>query len=622
MLVECDCVTEKRQNRLWGLVVLLCAVPSVIFLFDFLSDVLCLSPVLDARENLAWAYRIHTSSLPEEPLYRALGFPFLLSYVLWAEPYISQLVAISGWLLHVLNAFLVGLLAKSLWSDMRSVWLAGLLYLLYPVAHYFSVQVLDITLGITLFLSSLVLFLRCRTFYDGRFGLLIVFIAGVIMGLSILVRPNFLPVVPALFVLGGTLHVFSRIVGSRLQIVEILSVCVFVFGCLVPLAFQGFVNWRLSDDFRILPWQGSYNLYAGNHQGANGKFLTQRVSFAEIPEGSNPTRMESEYLYQKEAGPGASMGVGAMNQFWKKRLLSEIAEDPFSWLGLMIRKGLYLVNDWEQYNNLTYAFHKERFVSLKWNPLGWGIIFIGGLGGLYVGRRRLDGAVLWPILAMLIGYAGGLLLFFVSARFRLPLVPLFCVFVGGLIFIDINELKTKCSLALVIVCAGLLFGLSYGNWFDARSRETFIQDELLLAIASSEVGKDEQALYYANAVLERDSGHVGAREVKIASLYNRWLGLLNTPGDKKHLLEELGSLIEEAEQFSPSSAFIAGVYFHNQGFLESAKSHWLGAVEKFGRRADASFVALALVNEEPNLDRNAPLVQSVSRVLSQVDVRN
>ncbi len=51
----------------------------------------------------------------------------------------------------------------------------------------------------------------------------------------------------------------------------------------------------------------------------------------------------------------------------------------------MAHKAYALLNNWEQYNNKTFEFHKERLPWLRWNPLCWGMLLVLGV----VGAARL-----------------------------------------------------------------------------------------------------------------------------------------------------------------------------------------------------------------------------------------
>ena len=67
---------------------------------------------------------------------------------------------------------------------------------------------------------------------------------------------------------------------------------------------MGGVNAALSGEFRVLPWQGAFNLWAANRPGAHGRYFEQFARVASYAEGTNPARLESERLY-RELNPQA-----------------------------------------------------------------------------------------------------------------------------------------------------------------------------------------------------------------------------------------------------------------------------------------------------------------------------
>jgi hypothetical protein len=368
-------------------------------------------------------------------------------------------------------------------------------------------------------------------------------------------------------------------------------------GVIVVLGFQGGVNYKLSGEIRILPWQGAYNLYAANKTDANGKYYAQQVYFDRVEAGKNTNRMESEWLYREAVGAHAPQTITAMNAHWRERLLDEVLADPLRWFGLMSRKLVYALNNWEQYNNLTYAYHKERWPYLRWNPLGWGILMIAATCGLIMGFSRANRPALCALGLVALAYFAGLLLFFVSARFRLPLAPLLCVAVGGCAFIRQLDSGWK---KLWLGVSSLLIGVaSFGNWFEAQDRKPFLQDELLLAQASSQVGDDTGALRLARAVLQRDPERPGAQRLEATSLFNLWL----STGETVYW----GSMAEALRRVDVSSAgveFIRGVYDWRSGRRDRAVRTWETAVERYGEEADSALAALRVLRGEEDAALN------------------
>ncbi|PXA05556.1 hypothetical protein DDZ13_01400 [Coraliomargarita sinensis] len=574
----------------------------VCFLFNFLADPLGQAPVLDARENLAWAEKISKSELPEEPLYRALFYPWILSWVPQAEVFAPAL----GVLCHLLNALLCGLIARQVWRSSAAGFFSGAFYGIYPVALFFAVQVLDITFALSFFLLAIYCLLR---FAESPRWFLPLF-AGLMLSIAFLARPNFLPAA-----LACPLVVFGLSCRCQKGIATAVGLALLAATPLgLSFLAQGLVNKQLSGEFRILPWQGAYNLYAANREGANGKFYKQRLAFDDVPEGMNPTRMESVYLYREETGDASpSPDIDDMNAFWRQRLFQHIAANPFDWLQLMVRKVTYLVNDWEQYNNLSYHYHKERWPLLAWNPLGWGLLLIGSAVALSFGWRKMEKAESASLALLALAYTAGVLLFFVSARFRLPLAPILVVLCGGLATISWRRVRLKRGL-LVGAGALIVAGFTYGNWFDARSRETFRQDQLLLAKAALESGQDEASLDWAEEALTADPDLDAAKRVRLAALFNLWLSREGEAAARSW--KDLKSALAGLRQNDATTLFIRGVAFWREGQPEDAKATWRAAVDRYGPNAGSSAGALEWATVQPQ-EKLSPLARQIGEVLER-----
>lgn len=607
-------------RRLVLLGALLALFLNVAFALHFMLDPLGIVPVLDARENMNWAQMIANGHLPEEPFFRALFYPAVLAVLAQLGLLSPAVTTFFGVGCHVLNAWLVGLLARRLWRSDAAAWLSGLLYAVYPVAMWFAVQTLDISFGMSLFLlGTYLLFRGCDEERRSSQQFRDLFLAGLLGGLAVLARPNFLTAVLLLPLLPSVL-IFQ---ASREQLQSwlrrsFLALLLVGSALLLMLLAQACMNLRVSGEFRILPWQGPYNLYAGNHSHANGKYLIQRVSFADLPAGMNPARMESEYLYRQAVGAGAEIDIDAMNAYWRKALLEEIREQPGRWLGLMGRKVMYLFNDWEQYNNLSYEYQKDRFGVLRYNPLGWGVLLLGGFVGLLVGWSRLDRARGLVVALLILSYAAGLLLFFVSARFRLPLAPLICVFCGGLAFCTVSRLRLLGPLRGGLLCCvgALLAVVSYGDWFDAKDRTPFIQDEALLASASLQAGRDDLALAYADAVLARDGTRAGARRTQLSALFNLWLVEADAAraGD---LWADLREALEELSQPDASAYFIQGVVQWRSQEFEQAQASWRSGIARYGEQANSCAKALQAVGAEDFFESEDAGVAAIRQILER-----
>ncbi len=638
----------------------------------YMGSPLGIWPVLDARENLVWAERILNGTLPEEPFYRALGYPAVLAGLaaLVGMENLPLSASFFGLLLHWLNAALVFGIAAAVWKQRTVAGFCALLYGFNPVALYFAVQLFDITLGMACFFGAVwCAALRQAQGREGELGdgrwemgdgrwemgdalrqaqdagremgdalrqaqdagretgdggrwteVGWYLLCGLLMGLAVVVRPHFL--LPAL---GLPLWVICQQWVLRRGAEGygwkrgLVSGGLIALPLILVLLAQGLVNLRVGGEFRILPWQGAYNFYAANKEGANGRYFVQRLYFDAIEEGSNPTRRESELLFAEATGVPATAetDIDALNAYWQEAAREEIFADIPRWLGLMGSKAVFLLNNWEQYNNFTYAFHRERSPLLQWNPIGWGLLLTASLLGCLValrdpGRRPLTLLILF--LAAL--YAGGVLLYFASARFRLPIVPLLAVGAGGIIPLgkELWQSRSKPLLAgsLAVLVTGLL--ITFPNWLQSRDRATFVQDAILLATAASRVGDDALALEQSEYALSLHPDRPDAIRLAMASRYNRILfgDLTPQPSD----WERLQFLYERLPAADPPSAFIGGVAYWMRGEEEAAVQLWEQQVRLHGNAALSSAKALQVAGVQPFFEEADREMELLARLLN------
>ena len=478
-------------------------------------------PVLDEAENLALARQIYDGTLPPEPFYRAMGYPLVLAGLLATGLPADQLplgALLLGVMLHGAAAVLIGAIARRWFDDDRAGLAAGLVAALNPVFVHYATQRLDAALGTVLFLAGL-LALDLERPRPRSFALPG---AAFAWTLAALVRPQFLTVLPVLpwLALGR-----GRPSYSRRSALAALAAVVALF------AAAGLWQRHVGGEFRLLPWQGSYNLWAANQPGAHGRYYAQTVlvgAAGDTPE--NPARRESLVIYARETGrtvppgPLAPAAIDAMSAHWRTRFLDTVRHHPFAWAAQLLRKTYAFLNDWEQYNNKTYAFHAARSPWLAWNPLGWGVLLVLGTAGLC--RLR----VATPATAAAFGWvaltaAAGVVLFFVSARFRLPVAALLCIPAGAALarpawfFRALAPVPRACFAVTMVAVTALAFSRFDG----VRDARPFIQDHLLMARAAQTVGDDAEVWTHADAALALDPTRADAAEYVVTGGFNRQL---------------------------------------------------------------------------------------------------
>jgi len=462
-------------------------------------------PVLDERENLDLAAAIAGGALPAAPFYRAPAYPLVLACMRWLGISSSGLfpaALLFGACLHAANAALVASIARRWFGNAAGV-VAGLLFALDPVMVHYATQALDSTLSLTLFLAGLACAAAALDAPEraGRWAL-----AGISWAAAALVRPNYLlvwAVLPVLALLRGGTH------KGRARIVAASLAGVLLFGA--AAAWQ----WRVCGVAGFLPWQGPYNLWAANRPGANGRYYTQGVSLPPAVARANPARAESILLYEQETG-GQPPDIALMNAHWRSRFLGEVSSHPLRWGALMARKAYALLNNWEQYNNKTFAFHKARSPWLRWNPICWGLLLMLGVAGAARLASESPRAAA-ALAAVSAACAASILLFFVSARFRLPLAATLAVLSGGALarpgFWRGWGAGARAALACLVALAG---AAAFSNLGNAQDPSTFVQDHVLLARAAYTVGDDATAMSEAAEALKMQPWHPDALAIQEA----------------------------------------------------------------------------------------------------------
>ncbi len=531
-------------------------------------------PVLDERENLMLAEQISHGSLPREPFYRAMGYPLLLAGLRAGGISALQLpgaALLLGVGLHAIGACLAALLAQRWFADVRAGLIAGLLFALNPVFVHDATQRLDTMLGLVLFLAGLL----CLKLERNEPGPWPPIGASFFWAVAVLTRPQFLPVWLILPLIWIWRH------RSRTGFATAIAAMA-VGGSL--FAAQGLWQLAVTGEFRILPWQGAYNLWAANQPGAHGRYYFQTVDLSHPAQNDNPAKLESLVLYERETGTSTA-DIDAMNRHWRQRFVTYVTQHPAAWLGLLARKTYALLNDWEQYNNKTYAFHKARSPWLRWNPLGWGVLLVlagAGAWRLHAGAPSVAAAA--GVVAA--GYAAGVVMFYVSARFRLPLAAMLCVLGGGALarpwFWRGLAPGRPLLLAGTMLAAGLL---TFSFFDDVRDARPFVQDHLLVARAAQTEGDDNEVWRQARAALALDASRRDADEFVVTSGFNRQLAEELPATDLAAWHESARRLLANGGVAGPAARVIAAALEHDTGTLEllaagkgSAAADALGAL--------------------------------------------
>jgi tetratricopeptide (TPR) repeat protein len=243
------------------------------------------------------------------------------------------------------------------------------------------------------------------------------FAAGVALSVAATAKPFILLFFP--LVLLGWLAPTGRVsrLGQSNAALALLAGAALVFG---PVSLRNLV---VTGDVSPFPATGGFAFYLGNNPSADGTLV--------VPTHLGVWNSTEAYASSTLAYPsrrlGRPVGPSEASMFWFREGLRFWEEAPGPAARLTLRKVALLFNAHEVGDNYVYGSFRARVGLLRWLPDHTAILALGVLG-LLAGARRWDR--LGPVLLMAGTFVAVLPLFWMSGRFRYPLVVLLCLFAG------------------------------------------------------------------------------------------------------------------------------------------------------------------------------------------------
>jgi tetratricopeptide (TPR) repeat protein len=231
--------------------------------------------------------------------------------------------------------------------------------------------------------------------------------------------------------------------GRRARLVPFLAGLAIV---LLPVVVR---NYSIDGGLYVTTSQFGSNFYIGNNPQADGTYASIRFGRG-APEFE---RIDAKEV--AESSVGRSLSPSEVSSYWTGRALRYITSEPVSWLRLTGRKLLLLVNRDEMVDTES----QESYAEWSWplRLLGWighfGLLVPLAVLGVIVtwqDRRRL-----WIVHALMLTYAASVVMFFVFARYRYPLVPFLMLFAVAGVWNIRRALQSWVTVAIVVMAAAV-----------------------------------------------------------------------------------------------------------------------------------------------------------------------
>ncbi|MDD4347667.1 MAG: hypothetical protein PHF70_01070 [Opitutales bacterium] len=590
--------SDQRTHFRSGLLVLIvCFAYGLGYMVWYGNTPLGLHPALDGSQNLETARLIWSGTYDGGIFQRSPMYSLLLSWMVGLEE-ITGISTVSwarflNFASVITTAWMVGLSSFLLWNNHRSLFLGVVLVGFNPVVLFFAGDPLDISMAGCCMAVFLWIYLNAAKMnrFDGKSW----FLSGLVLGFGVALRPMFL-------FLGWVWPLYA-LITSRVYHRRECSWGCSLFHCFLAgvgvlgsYAFNGWANWKWADEVYFQQRGSGFSVWWGNGPESNGRFYTQGLELEGLQAWENPMIVESELIFAAISGETEPFSEDEMNRYFVREAVRGVWDDPFGWILLMTKKFQSLIHDHEQFDNKTYSFHKNRSPWLSWNPIGWGLITVLGVGGIWILVRRKDES-LWFLLMVLMLYSGVILATFTANRYRVPLIPVLAV-LSSWVAIPLKgfRLDKRMDWKLPV----FLFALSivvFGPFGGIRGEDSRDADYCLLARACHLSGDDDAALYWADLALKTMPWRSDMQSLRIVSRFNSWFFKQDENPPCEVLRLDL-ERIDATQRHSPAIEFARAMYLYKLGKITES-------IRNLAMIADShplAHEALAVIHQESTLD--------------------
>lgn len=290
--------------------------------------------------------------------------------------------------------------------------------------------------------------------------------SGITLGLTALARGNILLFVPFV-VLWQVLEDKKAFWKSS------FALLISIFAVLIPVAIR---NKVVGGEFVLTTSQAGANFYWGNNENSSGTLLTSPAFVR-----SRPPYEKEDFANEAMRLSGRAMRDTEISRFWFKKGIEFIIKKPKQYFRLQYQKLQLLFNDTEISDNYQYYYYRKFSTLLKYSPISFGLICSFGLLGMVLSVRNWRR--LLPLNLFVISYCLSLILFIISTRYRLPVVPFLSIFAAITLQWIWKKLSTKefssvgYGIAFIAIFSFFVWKdipwLTHWNKVDVMAREGF-----------------------------------------------------------------------------------------------------------------------------------------------------
>ncbi len=397
----------------------------VVYVLQSRASPLFDAPQMDALYHVEWAQSVARGQVYQPgPFFRAPGYPWFLAAILrifgdgLLAPRLVQAFVGAG------SCALVYLLGARLF-DRRTGLAAAAIAAVYAMLVYFDGELLLPVLEVPTCLVAVLCTARFADRPTGRAALL----AGLALGIAAIVRPNVL-------LWGTVVGVWMLARGGEPLLARARHALLYAAAALLAILPITAHNAFVGGDVVLISSQGGLNFWIGNNPSSDGSTA--------IAPGTRPDWWGGfhDTISQAEAREGRDLQPSEVSQHYAARAWDWIASEPAAAARLLAWKLRLFWTDHELGNNQDEVFFAHEFGPiLRFDPIGFGIVAPLGLVGLLISVRRWRR--IGPAWLFVPTWCASVVLFFVCARFRIPMIPVLGIFAAHTIVVGWNAVRSR-----------------------------------------------------------------------------------------------------------------------------------------------------------------------------------
>jgi 4-amino-4-deoxy-L-arabinose transferase-like glycosyltransferase len=415
----------------------------ILFFIQYTSTPFYRYPLLDSRYYDESGQKIASGKLIQDraffmgPLYSYwIGLLYALTGRVFWVPSLAQMT------LGLTTCFILYLLGARLFSPLVGL-VASFLYALYKsVLFYEQTILMETLLGFLCLLLVFVILVKVDKASSGWW-----FVIGFLSGLAALLRGNILLIIPFLAVWIVLWDRKDPGIGTlSISLQKILFLLLGLIICILPATIH---NYIAEKDFVLISSNDGINFFIGNNDKATGCY--ENITGVNMALDMRGSRFVEIALGRQ------NLKSSEISGYWRSKGIEFIKNFPLTFVKLLMLKFYYF---WGRVEiDQLYSLEEMSSIMpvLSWPLVTYNLVGPLSLIGIFMILFKPEKKRTLPVLFVL-GYGVSLLPFFITARYRIPIVPFLCLFAASVLVFIMDIIKKKDWIKLfwvLVVFAGL-----------------------------------------------------------------------------------------------------------------------------------------------------------------------